>query len=733
MMKKQIYQLLPELLVILLIVLFSRNTTLAQEKPDKKSPINIDLVQASTLPRSGAPIQFEWQMSWMKEGILEGQLEIELFDDFKNRSVFRYEMALTNEIKQFKTFHSSMLANDINQQISIYPKFIVKGKKYDLGEFSFRVGKHDVRNFMVGYCSNWRGSRRLEYQKQTEENIKFENFDPFSGDKKCFTSIDHLEPQNISVNPIHLCRYDMIIMDPYSLSVIRQSQWKSIIKWVSAGGSLWLRVSPDENSRQKDFLNQLLSHQDSTDEFTSNEKGRLIVSGKKTSWDINRDLGKIWIDYVVKEEKLGEWSEQGWRTRMVFLWKFRKLHANKILQNGIWKDFDLEKIVANQKEVIENLKKKEPERRRYDPYGRLISYNKEYWENFKDQQKEKSLSHHLRMQSPIWIGSVIKNLMPESLSVPPPYLLMLLAGTYFLIVGPGDYFILGMFKKRWITWISFPLVTVLVTLMLVQIAHSYMKTERDKNELVIYDVGKSGEIIKSSKIELVLASSFKQIKTDVKEGLFSSLKGSNLSHSDNQWAAPVGVNQYNTNQSNNSTLLNPNDLSFQGYFPVEYSVTQNVRQWTPELLCVTAIPSDLAGPEIDWSSIMDLIIKKEQNKHVAKDEDKQAINGKIKKLIQSKIGSDSGFMLLHGSETISSVPSKLTEISQLIKTMSMNTNTNNNLGGLLTRMSPSGAANLEDIAVIDQLDKDIHWLIVINPVETGIHVYRKQFSKITDK
>ena len=60
--------------------------------------------------------------------------------------------------------------------------------------------------------------------------------------------------------------------------------------------------------------------------------------------------------------------------------------------------------------------------------------------------------------------------------------------TYIFLVGPGDYFLLGLLKMRRYTWIVFPVVTVLFTGGLVLLSNHYMSTTETGGSIEICDV-----------------------------------------------------------------------------------------------------------------------------------------------------------------------------------------------------------------------------------------------------
>lgn len=692
------------------------------EEDEKKIPVNIDLIQTSLLPRSGAPLELVWEMSWHGKGVMDGKFEVEIFDDFNNRATYRQEIALTSDVKRFKTFHSCMSADEYNQQLAVYPRVIYQGKTYPLGEYPFRVGSNTVRNFMIGYASDWRGSKKMQYQILTERNMKFEKFDPFVDDKKCFTSSEILEEDDIYVNPIRLCRFDIVVVDPHVITYLRERQWKSLLGWVSAGGSLWIRFSSEENIKQMEMLDKILDEA-GKDRFPIDENGRILNKDPNSFRVIKRDLGRIWIDVVSNVQDLESWPEEKWNQRSAFLWKFREFLMPQLISQGKWIDLDIDNIIKKRKKELEERRKKQ---RESQPSNQFNQFNNSfggydyaegspnYWELEEERERAKTISHNLRMQPPVWLSEATRVLMPESISTPPAWLLLSLALGYFMIIGPGDYFILGMFKKRWLTWISFPIVTILFTVLLVNIAHSYMQSDREKNELVINDIASNGNIVRSTEIELLLSSTFQTITTPVREGLYSNLKGDSIM---DNYKRPYNRRNLAFNNYDN-VFMNNNELGFEGYFPVDYNVSQEVSQWKPEIICLTSLPLDKAGPEFDWETLSQAVFENNDSE----------ITEKVKKMW----GEQSGFIIVHGRNTHHEIPKSLKQISNLVRMFSSSSINKSHLSRIVSRLSPSGAPNLEDIGIIDELDMDEYCLIVIHPDDSGVQVYRKLYRKETD-
>ena len=68
-------------------------------------------------------------------------------------------------------------------------------------------------------------------------------------------------------------------------------------------------------------------------------------------------------------------------------------------------------------------------------------------------------------------------------------------GAFVLLVGPGEWFVLGWLRRRRWTWFTFPLLATAFALIAVRAAEHYLGREDKRAALIVTDVGEEGRIL----------------------------------------------------------------------------------------------------------------------------------------------------------------------------------------------------------------------------------------------
>ena len=84
--------------------------------------------------------------------------------------------------------------------------------------------------------------------------------------------------------------------------------------------------------------------------------------------------------------------------------------------------------------------------------------------------------------------------------------LLVLMALFVVVVGPVDYFLLGMFRLRKLTWALFPIVALVFAWFTVALSNSYMQTSEQSGSLVLLDVGDRGQIVRENELKLYFAN-----------------------------------------------------------------------------------------------------------------------------------------------------------------------------------------------------------------------------------
>ncbi|MDA1180292.1 MAG: hypothetical protein O2931_16040, partial [Planctomycetota bacterium] len=96
-------------------------------------------------------------------------------------------------------------------------------------------------------------------------------------------------------------------------------------------------------------------------------------------------------------------------------------------------------------------------------------------------------------------------LLPSNVRIMPLGITGLLLWSYLVLIGPVDYFVLRYFRlQRW-TWVTFPLTTVLLAILCVQISNGYLTAQDHGKKLVIRDLDATGNLLLENRFQMTFS------------------------------------------------------------------------------------------------------------------------------------------------------------------------------------------------------------------------------------
>lgn len=187
--------------------------------------------------------------------------------------------------------------------------------------------------------------------------------------------------------------------------------------------------------------------------------------------------------------------------------------------------------------------------------------------------------------------------MPQTIRLIPFWTIVLILALFVIIIGPVDYFLLGFFKLRRFTWLSFPLVSIGFAIFTVYLSEHYMGTADYRGALVFVDVGRGGQVLRQNRYEMIFAAGERVIDTEVKRGLFTALGQQYFGG----WGESGG---YESGESA--------ETQYEGRIPTLFKVSQRIRQWTPQLNRIFSMEPVQAKINLNWDAITSPICEKAQ-------------------------------------------------------------------------------------------------------------------------
>lgn len=701
---------------IWLLCLLTPATVAAQ-----KLPMTVDLQQLTQAPRGEGPITLVWQCSVASTGLLEGYFLVTAHDGVEKFGQFRSnDVALHAGYHEIPMMLPPMKADNNFSNVSLKVSFVTPKKRYDLkNEYLLRVGRRQLRTFAVGLCDPFDLKLPIALNKFLDEldfeaisppdplplNLRgYQTTGPLRQDVKTFSI--SVPPHKFPQLPLDCHQFDILVLTPRALELMETRHLRPILQWVRSGGSLCVLCGENLKPTQVQFLNQLSDDEAGTP-FVLNSTGKLELAENQV-WFYRTGWGRTVIlsGEALEQDSLSKTQ----RSRIpFFLWKLRQSQRDFYAKNQIW-DFDI--LLNNYKEFVKQNRNR---------YGEAYAINDLFSMNYRPIDTG---------------GAVVSNLMPDQLRIVPAWLIMLILLCYVVVIGPGEYIILGRFNLRRYTWITFPLLSIGFALIAFLISNFYMQTSHERKSLTVIDLDSRGRRVRENQIELLFTGSYQDVETPVKSGLLTPL---------NQLELGMGQDYYRYSRGMDASLVGA--PYYDGTIPTQYSVYQRMPQWTPQLnRIISNYPQPAADDGFDWSTVRAEQLVSEQGRAQLRQKIEQALGreallfiyrgntkGNVKKYPtnhqqvqrnRNQLYFSSKYALFN-STLVSASPYAMNQQSPHSFMDDLCVRNQQGLFQVVSQVSPAGGSNYEDLSILDPSDPR-QWLVVVYvPGQTGNTLYRK--------
>lgn len=705
----------------------------AQENSSKRFPLQVELTGLLQKSRSRAPIPVILELTWNGKGLLEGDLEIAIYDERYLVSTVRLtDLAMATGKQQTRVLLPGADAKNAFGQLTLRTKFKPKDKTQIIatGEFTTRVPSPRERSFTVGICAAWDLSQK-PISRDVEESLLIESFDPtYQGMAKrereilgYQTSRAPLRARMMSSEPYSYCAYDVVVLIEKSFASLRKPQLDALLAWVKAGGSLCVLPEKIVDVEHASFLETLLDENVDAIPLPYDDDGRLLISGNRLDDHLRTARcglgcvvvvlgGQNTLQSTSKSSTIENYQSPEWRTAVARLWKVRDEHLDSLAEFGSW-DFALLRQRYNS------------ERSSSGEMQRFLNVFPEY-----NPQMNKLVMAGLPIQSG---GQLVGRTMPQRIRPMPLGLMGFILLLYVLAVGPGDYWFLGKLRKRKLTWVVFPAITVGVTVLTISLSHWFMSSTDDRRAVTFFDLGVEGEVVRSNRFDLLFKSFQSVVPTKVDEGILIPIDHSEFGQIDD-WV----LRQQVYSETRDRNLVGP--ANYLGRLPNQYTVTQKLPQWTPQMNRQFVIGSaDNSTPAFDWNSL--------------KFEDVTDSNKLLHSGIQKAFDVPVSIFVCYGNEIRSIQDGHVFPNVEYPDNDDYIYATSEEYGyrgqgldflrdvcfrpeiglfSVLHRISPTAAMNFEDLAIHDSSNRDQCLLIVAVDRDNELDIYRKPYYRTRD-
>ena len=755
------------------ILLFMSGRTVAQEKP----AIRMKMELMSIRNRSSGPLPVHIKLEYNKPQILEGDLELAIYDAVDVVSSedlmasLRYEgIVLAGADYEFNIVLPP-LKTAVTQNWAVVASFVTENGRIQLTSLPDKLDIVEPFDLLttspmergVLLCSCFKETRRHSEsanRKFLESALSLDNYNPLyaeleaeqtSSGKQQLSGVQKLEKlgrtiihfagqwssKDLPQDPLSYCAFDVVLLTDESLAELQKEQLDGLTAWVRAGGSVCVVPDVPMKPLHLEFLRKLFEQgADSSANLSLDAEGRLLVVSDEANPILmsHCGLGRAVVLPAV-EDFSASLTKEDLGAMVAFLWKVRK--EQPVWQGANWIPAD---VVQRLKSQGVNVERDEEGIYVTDQQYRYYGYREKDGKYYIDLNQLKSqfgIDDRLSPQAEPLLSVAEQALMPSDVQMVPTWIIGIILMGYVTAIGPGDYFLLGWLRLRKYTWVLFPVITGVFTLLTVMVAHAFMGSEDTGGKLVITDLVDNGIPVRQTTLETLYYSSQANVRNDH--------KGELVVLSEDNFTNAEYYNQYGRQQQ--STQDSP--LSYSGHFPQNYSVSHRVQQWSPVSLRTLSLePQESEVPPIDWNDIS-LLTTPEGNTRL-KAEITQYMIAEQKNSVTpvqcfAVIYHESTVLNLLGNFPVpnendhrlmqrgylypGNSPPQYQGSASLamlgwIPTVKLS---QTNIFGLVSQIAPHGAGSLEDLAFLDSSDPSQWALVIIKQQGENSEVFRKLY------
>ncbi len=723
---------LARIAVLCMFVLFSGSIR-AQEKP----AIRMKMELMSIRNRSSGPLPVHIKLEYNKPQILEGDLELEIYDSVNVVSSddlmasLRYEgIVLAGADYEFNIVLPP-LKTSITQNWAVVASFVTDHGRIKLSSVPDKLNIIEPFDLLttspmergVLLCSCFKETRRHSEsanRKFLESALSLDNYNPLyaelkaeqtnagtqrlSGEQqieKMGRTFIHFAGQwsskDLPQDPLSYCAFDVVLLSDESLAALQKEQLDGLTAWVRAGGSVCIVPDVPMKPLQLEFLRKLFEQgADSSANLSLDAEGRLLVVSDEPDPIIKSHcgLGRA-VLLPASNDFSASLTKEDLGAIVAFLWKVRK--DQPVGQGHNWIPAD----------VVQRLKSQGVNDDRMSPQAEPL------------------------------LSVAEQALMPADVEMVPTWIIGMILMGYVAAIGPGDYFLLGWLRLRKYTWVLFPVITGVFTLLTVMVANAFMGSEDTGGKLVITDLADNGVPVRQTTLETLYYSAQANVR--------NFHKGELVVLSEDNFTNAEYYNQYG--QPQQRTQDSP--LSYSGHFPQSYSVSHRVQQWSPVSLRTLSLePQESEVPPIDWNDVS-LLTTPEGNTRL-----KAALTQHMISEQKSFVTPAQCFAVIYHESTVLNLLGNFPVLNEndhrlMQQTYSMPYNfpsqyqgsaslamlgwiptvksSQTNIFGLVSQIAPHGAGSLEDLAFLDSSDPSQWALVIIKQQGEDFEVFRKLY------
>lgn len=632
----------------------------AQEK------LELKLTPAAVLTRSDAPILVAATLHNPGTRLLEGRLVLDLYEGSSLRAHMESEDlvlaqgTVSRRILLPATVHDRLYGFELHVRAS----FATASGSIDLGRHPLLEPARFERTLLTCLCAPQVGGNPRHLAVAL--GLSLEGFDPKQRrrqDLEIATAPVRIVPEAMPDNPMDYCAFDMVVLAGRAFGEMRRAKLEALRKWVEGGGGLMVLPEGPIKDYHVEFLQALTGEPEGT--FALGGEGGLVIDWGEGAAPLRTYYSQLGRTVVAAEcpASEAEIATPPWRRAAAFMLKARGPGGSAI---GSVNDWDA--LAASQQNRWQ----------RQESFGSIPTASR---------------------------GLLGKLLMPTDVRILPFWVVLLALVLFVIVIGPVDYYLLGLLKARKFTWIFFPAVSVAFAGGMMLLAGSFMGRSDRVSSVTIIDVGSGGRVLRSDRCELHFPARRGVARTRLDDSLFTDMGDVEV----------VGVRRRMSGTGEPLTLV--------GTVPTAYTVTQRLEQWRPQLHRVLSLaPEQPDESGLNWDA-------------VSVDALRRGDRGALTQALTGGREFDGLIYLLHlGRSQAVNAPDSSTDRagalyrqpwSQFVADAGFRPSTG--IFRLISQVSPSGSATFEDTAVLDPTDPNAWLLCAVVADGRDYTVYRRLY------
>lgn len=542
------------------------------------------------------------------------------------------------------------------------------------------------------------------------------------------------EAKTLPDDPLTYCSFDGVLLSDGGLAQLNETQLAGLKTWIRAGGSLC--VIPDGRLQplHLEFLRTVCADSlGAESDLTLDSEGKLLLIHEENAPILKSHfgIGRVVLLPLV-DDLAARMSDPAVLGQVVaFLWKVRS--NSPIWEGKKWTVPDAMEVLRSQYPGILQ-----------DANGLSISYA-EYLQAsqrmsglpgpssvrgdrvYFDPKMLQSLTEteDLFPATDSGMARLESALLPVDVEMVPTSVIALILVGYVLAIGPVDYFVLGWLKMRKYTWVVFPLVTLLFSVLTIWVANIYMGSEDTGGYLEVTDLDQNNTPVRQSRFETKFYGTSAEDVTNHRLSFYVQATDQ---------LPPEDI--FSGNRSAQTNIDTP--MQINGTFPQNYQSVQSVSQWSPVTFRgFTLSPENVSLPAIDWND----------SGFVSTPEGRIRLSNLLRQLSAESQVKYAGCVIHGGTRSIDNIvgsyfqsspteddrmfyygyTSRETLLQQslsMIATVGMD---GRGFFSLVSQVSPEGAPLLEDLSISDATDQRQKVLIIARIDGNRIELFRKRF------